>query len=182
MLVTTNFAHSCSNFMFPKRIWAGCRGFDEKVRSACDYAFACAISRRHDFGFVDRVLVHYRVHGASLYRTADGEVRDQDLLRIHTSLDPRRLGPKGRVALRRVLSSEFCDLAHGLRQRGDYLGSLAAHLQSLHHGGCHWNPLAGIMKLLPHWVVTQFGRRAASVPRRARGIRAATCRRLWQVE
>jgi glycosyltransferase involved in cell wall biosynthesis len=82
---------------------AGDRGgpFDDAVGPLLDYDFFCRLSREYDFHFVNQVLAHYRLHGAS--QTAS--MTDRERLERAIPVSRRYWGPRRRALYWQMLAS-----------------------------------------------------------------------------
>jgi glycosyltransferase involved in cell wall biosynthesis len=149
-LIDKSMAGSCSNFLFPKRVWAACGGFDEQLTSCCDHGFMQAVAREHDMGVVDHTLFYYNWLDESLYRVAQRLVLKRDRLRIFTLFEPALLSAERQSNLRGRIRSELLGGAHLLRNQGAYGKSLSFYLQSIYSSGWSNAAVLGIAKLVPH--------------------------------
>jgi hypothetical protein len=152
-----NYALTCSNFLFDRSVWQQCSGFDEGLRTNCDFDFLRRITRKHDLGYVDQELLYWRTHDASLYRTAPYLLRRQELAVVFDRFEPVLLSAATRVVRKQVVRQELLGLAYLTRQNGDCLPALAHYLASITKGGWSREAVLGIAKLIPFRLL---GRRA----------------------
>lgn len=67
-----------SGVMIPRRVFEEAGGFDERLSTSADWDLYYRIAARYRIGFIDRVLLQYRLHGANMH----GNVRamEHDML------------------------------------------------------------------------------------------------------
>jgi Glycosyl transferase family 2 len=146
-----NYALSCSSFLFPKAIWRSCGGFDESIRTACDFAFLQRVLARYDLGVVDECLFVWQRPATSLTRSTAEEQLAAERLRLYARFmagavaDPERAAVTAHV--QQMIRREHNGLAYWNRERGRYLRSLAGYARSIARCGPHREAVLGILKL-----------------------------------
>jgi glycosyltransferase involved in cell wall biosynthesis len=156
-MIFGNFALTCSNFVFPKRTWEVCNGFDEVFKTSCDYGFLCAVSEHFDLGFVDEALVYWRPREDSLYNSSDNLVKTLERVKVKVRLQNRVPRGERRTILLGEIRQELLGAAYSLRQAGDYRGALRYYLGSIRSGGVSREAFMGLIKLFPHRLLRQRG-------------------------
>lgn len=131
-LVERNMTGSCSNFLFPKRVWAVVGGFDERNRSCTDYSFLQAVVKSYDLGVIDRMLFCYKWLEESHYRSAHSLVRKRDQLRVLRSFEPSLLSKEQQLRLHLRIRNEMLGVARLLRSEGAYGKSLGAYAETFY--------------------------------------------------
>jgi glycosyltransferase involved in cell wall biosynthesis len=149
-LVDKPLAGSCSNFLFPKRVWAACGGFDEQITSCCDLGFLQAVALGHHVGVVNRTLFYYNWLDEGLYRSAHQLTRNRDRLRVFGRFEPALLGAELRLRLRTRLRKELLGGAQLLQVEGAYGKALRFYVESIYRSGLSKEAVLGMAKLVPH--------------------------------
>lgn len=165
-LVEKSMAGSCSNFLFPRRVWAEAGGFDRHLTSCCDYGFMQAVAKGHDVGIVNQTLFYYNWLDDSLYRRARRLLRKRDQLRILRNFEPALLSAEQQAKLRRRLRTQLLGSAQLLRDEGAYINSFCYYLESVYRGGMSSGAVLGIAKLGPHKLLHSLGATARPIRER----------------
>jgi glycosyltransferase involved in cell wall biosynthesis len=165
-LLEKSMAGSCSNFLFPRRVWAEAGGFDRHLTSCCDYGFMQSVAKGHDVGIVDQPLFYYNWLDDSLYRTARRLLRKRDQLHILRNFEPTLLSAEQQVKLRHRLRTQLLGSAQLLRDEGAYIKSFCYYLESVYRGGMSSGAILGIAKLGPHKLLHSLGATARPIRER----------------
>jgi glycosyltransferase involved in cell wall biosynthesis len=146
-----NYAISCSSFLVPKAVWRSCGGFDESIRTACDFAFLQQVLARFDLGVVNERLFVWHRPPNSLTGTTREERLAAERLRLYARFaadrvpEPER--PATAVHVRDMIRREHNGLAYECRQRGRLIRSLGHYARSIARCGPHEEAVLGILKL-----------------------------------
>ncbi|HJZ90154.1 MAG TPA: glycosyltransferase family 2 protein [Gemmataceae bacterium] len=146
-----NYAISCSSFLVPKAVWRSCGGFDESIRTACDFAFLQQVLARFDLGVVNERLFVWRRPPTSLTGTTREERLAAERLRLYARFAADRVPEPERPAavayMRDMIRREHNGLAYRHRQRGRLIRSLGHYARSIARCGPHEEAVLGILKL-----------------------------------
>jgi len=146
-----NYALSCSSVLFPKTVWRSCGGFDESIRTACDFAFLQRVLAHYDLGVVDECLYIWHRPATSLTHSTAEEQLAAERLRLYARFNARAVADPERAAVsahvRQMIRRELDGLAYRNRERGRYLRSLAGYARSLARCGPHQEAFLGILKV-----------------------------------
>lgn len=105
-----------SGAMIPRRVFEEAGGFDERLSTSADWDLYYRIAARRRIGFVTKVLLQYRLHGANMH----GNVRamEHDMLLAYEKAFADAAAPP--VARRRCYGNLHTVLAGGFFAAGEY--------------------------------------------------------------
>jgi hypothetical protein len=124
------YAATCSNMVFPKRVWKECGGFDRKLKMSCDFGFLAQVASRRDLIYLKKPTMIWRLHPRSLYQSGPSITRISDLMQVYRAIGRMQLSNSDRRLLIQIVQDLVYDSSSLLRQSKHYLSSL----RCLFHG------------------------------------------------
>ncbi len=146
-------AHTCSNFLFRKTTWSQIGGFDEKIRTTCDYRFLQQVAEAFDLGYCAQHVCDWVISGKSLFRSSSRPAINRDLFRVYSSFRTAQLSPDDCRLLRAYCRDCSLGLAYDSRQSGSIGAAALDYWRSIRWSGLTAEAVFGLMKLPLFWLL-----------------------------
>ena len=138
---------SCSSLLVPKAVWAEFGGFDERIRTACDFDLLQAVTRKHDLAYTTVVVGEWTAPPTTLFSAASHRQLFADnwtvLDRFARSDLPRELKP----LWRRAVSEFLFDHGYTFRKAGELRRAASCHLRAAWTAGVSARGLKELTKI-----------------------------------
>ncbi len=151
------FAATCSNMLFPRRVWRECGGFDTGTTVSSDMAFLAAVAGCRDLGYVSSPGAVWKLHRDSYYKTASDYARVHDQLRTYARLRTDLLSAAALAEYRQVVRQLAFDGAYRLRKGGDHRRAMDCLVRGVRVTGVWPRAASEFIKVLASGVADMVG-------------------------
>lgn len=138
------------SIIIPKRRFEEVGPWDASFEGVEDYEFYLRLAKRFRIGYVDRVLVKCRIHGANVSCSV-GKQNQRRINLLRTFMDDPELLSRDRAALRRRLSELHLESAWHAKEDGDVAGARRDYMRAWSYNHVRLGALLrfGALTLMP---------------------------------
>lgn len=138
------YVMSCSSLLVSKAVWTAVGGFDERIRTACDFDLLQAVTRRYDLAYTTAVVGEWTAPPTTLFSAAS----HRQLFADHWSVLARcALSRELRPLWRRAVGEFLFDHGYEFRKAGELRRAAVCQLRAAWTAGVSARGLKELTKI-----------------------------------